>query len=348
MDNKNNEIIVSVQSQVFDGFCGNNIGIFVLRRRGHIPKILNTVQYYSKYKHIGSEISNDVLKNIINEFCKDNLSIDNSTNTNSHTTTDITSTSIINNNNNNNKISFLTGYMKTYNCVEIVMNAIVELKKKKKIEYIITNNKNIDVQNKEIEETDFLIENIINLNYFWICDPVLADNGKLYVHSDVVKAYKKAITYADIITPNQFELGLLSDTNIKNEKDVINSIDQLLNNGCKIVIVTSVLYSFDDPNLFLYIGFYNSNKKLICFKFKIPRYNIYMCGTGDLFTALLLSFILKQKGNILKIISNVLNIMQHVISNSVGSIDLRIIENQDIIASDGEAGNLIKEELVSI
>uniref|UniRef100_A0A8C9H5N4 Pyridoxal kinase n=1 Tax=Piliocolobus tephrosceles TaxID=591936 RepID=A0A8C9H5N4_9PRIM len=301
MDNKNNEIIVSVQSQVFDGFCGNNVGIFVLRRRGHIPKILNTVQYYSKYKHIGTEISNDVLKNILNEFCEDNLLVDNCNNTNNQTTSVITSTSI-----NTNQISFLTGYMKTYDCVEIVMNAIVELKKKKKIENI----ENIEVQNKEKEEADFLIENIINLNYFWICDPVMGDVGRIYVDNDVVKAYKKVITYADIITPNQFELELLSNTKINNEKDVINSIDQLLNNGSKIVIVTSVRYYFDASNLYLYVGFYNSNKKLICFKFKMTRYDIDICGTGDLFTSLLLSFILKQKGNILKITSKVLSIMQ--------------------------------------
>ncbi|XP_023056493.1 pyridoxal kinase-like [Piliocolobus tephrosceles] len=345
MDNKNGEIIVSIQSQVFDGFCGNNVGTFVLRRRGHIPKILNTVQYYSKYKHIGAEISNDTLKNIINEFCKDILFADNSSNTNNHTTTVITATSTTN----TNQISFLTGYMKTYDCVDIVMNAIVELKKKKKIENIITNNENIEkIQNKEKEQVELLIENIINLNYFWICDPVMGDNGRVYVDSDVVKAYTKATTYADIITPNQFELELLSNTKINNEKDVIKSIDQLLNNGSKIIIVTSVRYSFDASNLYLYVGFYNNNKKLICFKFKIPRCDIDICGTGDLFTSLLLSFILKQKGNILKIISKVLNIMQHVIKNSVGSMDLRIIENQDIIATDGLIGDLIKEELVSI
>ncbi|ETW31167.1 hypothetical protein PFFCH_01415 [Plasmodium falciparum FCH/4] len=51
------ENIISIQSQVFDGFCGNNIAAFVFRRRGHIPKILNTVQYYSKFKHSGVELN---------------------------------------------------------------------------------------------------------------------------------------------------------------------------------------------------------------------------------------------------------------------------------------------------
>lgn len=40
---------------------------------------------------------------------------------------------------------------------------------------------------------------------FWILDPVMGDNGKLYVAEDVVPAYKNLIKDADLILPNQFE-----------------------------------------------------------------------------------------------------------------------------------------------
>jgi pyridoxine kinase len=42
-------------------------------------------------------------------------------------------------------------------------------------------------------------------SFFWVLDPVMGDNGKLYVAEDVVPAYKTLIKDADLILPNQFE-----------------------------------------------------------------------------------------------------------------------------------------------
>lgn len=42
-------------------------------------------------------------------------------------------------------------------------------------------------------------------NFFWVLDPVMGDNGKIYVAEDVVPAYKELIEHADLILPNQFE-----------------------------------------------------------------------------------------------------------------------------------------------
>lgn len=42
-------------------------------------------------------------------------------------------------------------------------------------------------------------------SFFWVLDPVMGDNGRLYVAEDVVPAYKTLIRDADLILPNQFE-----------------------------------------------------------------------------------------------------------------------------------------------
>ncbi len=42
-------------------------------------------------------------------------------------------------------------------------------------------------------------------SFFWVLDPVMGDNGSLYVAEDVVPAYKKLLDHADLILPNQFE-----------------------------------------------------------------------------------------------------------------------------------------------
>jgi pyridoxine kinase len=40
---------------------------------------------------------------------------------------------------------------------------------------------------------------------FWALDPVMGDQGKLYVDESVVRAYKELAREADLILPNAFE-----------------------------------------------------------------------------------------------------------------------------------------------
>jgi pyridoxine kinase len=42
-------------------------------------------------------------------------------------------------------------------------------------------------------------------SFFWVLDPVMGDNGNLYVAQDVVPAYRRMVEGADLILPNQFE-----------------------------------------------------------------------------------------------------------------------------------------------
>lgn len=42
-------------------------------------------------------------------------------------------------------------------------------------------------------------------SFFWVLDPVMGDNGKLYVADDVIPAYKNLIRSADLVLPNQYE-----------------------------------------------------------------------------------------------------------------------------------------------
>lgn len=42
-----------------------------------------------------------------------------------------------------------------------------------------------------------------------VLDPVMGDQGRLYVNDDVVPAYKHIVQYADLILPNQFEAEYL-------------------------------------------------------------------------------------------------------------------------------------------
>ena len=46
----------------------------------------------------------------------------------------------------------------------------------------------------------------VNADLIYLCDPVLGDNGKLYVAKEAVEFYRDhLVPCADVITPNQFE-----------------------------------------------------------------------------------------------------------------------------------------------
>jgi pyridoxine kinase len=42
-------------------------------------------------------------------------------------------------------------------------------------------------------------------SFFWVLDPVMGDNGNLYVAPDVVPVYRSLVHHADLVLPNQFE-----------------------------------------------------------------------------------------------------------------------------------------------
>lgn len=44
-----------------------------------------------------------------------------------------------------------------------------------------------------------------SIEHFLVLDPVMGDNGQLYVQSDVIPLYKELMKFAKAITPNQFE-----------------------------------------------------------------------------------------------------------------------------------------------
>lgn len=48
-------------------------------------------------------------------------------------------------------------------------------------------------------------------SFFWVLDPVMGDNGRLYVAQEVVPAYKKLLDHTDLILPNQFEAEYVRD-----------------------------------------------------------------------------------------------------------------------------------------
>ncbi|UNI21038.1 Pyridoxal kinase [Purpureocillium takamizusanense] len=129
--------------------------------------------------------------------------------------------------------------------------------------------------------------------FFWVLDPVMGDNGKIYVAEDVVPAYKSLLPYADLILPNQFEAELLSEVKIT-DMDSLSRAIQALHEKYRIphVIITSVSLSAPDhpPDHLCVVGStMDSRGRARLFKIVFPSIDCYFCGTGDMFGALITS-----------------------------------------------------------
>lgn len=70
-----------------------------------------------------------------------------------------------------------------------------------------------------------------------VCDPVLGDNGRLYVPKELISLYKDCIVpNVSLLTPNQFELQLLSGKTVASIADSIEACKVLHDLGTESVV----------------------------------------------------------------------------------------------------------------
>jgi pyridoxine kinase len=79
----------------------------------------------------------------------------------------------------------------------------------------------------------------------WCCDPVMGDDGRIYVQPGIPAFFADdAVARADILTPNQFELGLLCGTACDTAQACVQAAHalraRLRRAGPRIVLVTSL------------------------------------------------------------------------------------------------------------
>ncbi|KAL4371747.1 hypothetical protein AHAS_Ahas06G0196700 [Arachis hypogaea] len=184
----------------------------------------------------------------------------------------------------------------------------------------------------------------VNPKLIYVCDPVMGDEGKLYVPQELISVYReRVVPVASMLTPNQFEAELLTGFRIQSEDDGRKACNFLHEAGPSKVVITSINI---DGNLLL-IGSHEKEKEKPPKQFKIviPKIPAYFTGTGDLMTALLLGWSNKYPDN-LEItaelaVSSLQAVLQRTLDDykSAGhdpqstSLEIRLIQSQDDIRS---------------
>lgn len=214
------------------------------------------------------------------------------------------------NNLDKNYTHLLTGYTKSESFAQEILNIVLHLKS-------------------------------INPNLIYLCDPVIGDNGKCYVPEELIDFYKnKLIAQAKVITPNQFEAELLSGIQVKSKEDAIRCLNELHNLGPEIVVISSAILDEKDK----LIGFVSkrlNDNTYEKYEIKIPKYDLFFVGTGDLFSSIYLAWLTKTNFNVKQSMENAIATLQNVLKNTIkyaemkegglnstANIELRIVQNK--------------------
>ncbi|KAI9188144.1 putative pyridoxal kinase [Blastocladiella emersonii ATCC 22665] len=125
-------------------------------------------------------------------------------------------------------------------------------------------------------------------NALYLLDPVLGDNGKLYLPPEMIDHYKTHfLPMADVMTPNQFEAELLSGVTIDSAMSAVTAARALAAmGGAALVFITTL----DTPDVAI-----ASTLALLVYDaiadaawtVRFPRMTAHFTGTGDLFSGLI-------------------------------------------------------------
>ena len=131
----------------------------------------------------------------------------------------------------------------------------------------------------------------------YVCDPVLGDEGKCYVPSELINIFRtRVIPKAYMITPNQFEMELLTESKITDEQSAIAAMVTLFHLGPTVVVLSSAEFPDVHPGkLFCYSLMRDKEcpEKYLVSRVIVDKLEGKYTGTGDCTTALMLAWMHK-------------------------------------------------------
>ncbi|KAI9029301.1 pyridoxal kinase-like protein [Hyaloraphidium curvatum] len=151
----------------------------------------------------------------------------------------------------------------------------------------------------------------LNPQALFVLDPVMGDDGRLYVPQAIVDSYKDDLTpLADVLVPNSFEAEVLTGVKVVSFATASEALSKLHDYGARFVAITSASFPLPDGASdaveYLYLlGSYRHRTSAgqdgpavgdHRFVIRCKKLPAYFTGTGDLFAALLLAHLDSQLG----------------------------------------------------
>jgi pyridoxine kinase len=171
-----------------------------------------------------------------------------------------------------------------------------------------------------------------NPNALYACDPVMgnAKSGCFVAPAIPVLLRDKVVPVADIITPNQFELGFLTGTEPSDLESTLASVDAAMAMGPSIVLVTSVERPDREDGTIEMLAADDKGAWLVA----TPHLPMKANGSGDVTAALFTAHYTATRDAKLALertVSSVFDLLQNTLES--GDRELRLVESQETYAN---------------
>ncbi len=166
----------------------------------------------------------------------------------------------------------------------------------------------------------------------YACDPVMGNAvSGCFVHPAIpVLLRERVVPQADLITPNQFELGFLTETEPETLEEVLDAVERARAMGPSSVLVTSVLRPDRPEGTVEMLAVHGDGAWLV----QTPRLPIKANGSGDVTAALFTAHLLRTQdaGVALgRTVSSVFDLLSRTLES--GRRELQLVQSQEEIAA---------------
>lgn len=170
-----------------------------------------------------------------------------------------------------------------------------------------------------------------NPDAIYFCDPVMGDVGRgFFVRPGIPEFMRdRVVPAADVVTPNQFELGFLAGTEIRSLAEVVSAAEVVRATGPGTVLVTSVITDETPDDALDMVAVSGEGAWTV----RTPRLPINPPGAGDLTSAVFLANLLDGHDlptALARTTSSVYAVMEA--TAEAGTREMRIVASQDAIA----------------
>ncbi|EKA62220.1 pyridoxal kinase PdxY [Janibacter hoylei] len=171
----------------------------------------------------------------------------------------------------------------------------------------------------------------VNPAAIYACDPVMGNaKSGCFVHESIpVLLREKVVPQADLITPNQFELGFLTDTEPQTLEETLASVDAAREIGPSTVLVTSVLRPDRPEGTIEMLACHDDEAWIV----RTPHLPLKANGSGDVTAALFTSHWLRTQSlqeSLGRTVSSVFDLLQLTLDS--GRRELQLVQAQEAYA----------------
>ncbi|MFX4285133.1 pyridoxal kinase PdxY [Janibacter sp. G349] len=170
-----------------------------------------------------------------------------------------------------------------------------------------------------------------NPDAIYACDPVMGNaKSGCFVHESIpVLLRDKVVPQADLITPNQFELGFLTETEPETLEETLASVDAARAMGPSTILVTSVLRPDRPEGTIEMLACHEDEAWIV----RTPHLPLKANGSGDVTAALFTSHWLRSRDlqqALGATVSAVFDLLQLTLDS--GKRELQLVQAQEAYA----------------